>query len=198
MSELKPRNVVTLTLTDDQLFGLQELVGDAWVGKRPGPECDDLEVIRDQLASVQKDKPAPSTFGKNWDGAIRVITDHLYRLGVVQASDSAKQLLGRMIDEDTLALIRSAKERHEELAEHPASGQKYLRKIQVTDEGQVDVYAVLDAFAVTCPARQHAIKKLLCSGLRGKGCELQDLVEARDAVTRAVQLQKNREEEKES
>lgn len=73
-----------------------------------------------------------------------------------------------------------------------ASGSKYLRPVQLID-GRIDVYAVLDAFRVTCPARQHAIKKLLCAGLRGKGDAMQDLSEARDAVSRAVQLQCGRE-----
>ena len=67
------------------------------------------------------------------------------------------------------------------------SGKKYMRTITLVD-GRADVYAVLDAFGVTCPARQHAIKKLLCAGLRGKGDELQDLREARDAVDRAVEM----------
>ena len=69
------------------------------------------------------------------------------------------------------------------------SGSKYLRNIKTTEDGLVDVYAVLDAFAVTCPARQHAIKELLCSGIRGKGDAKQDLSEARDAVDRAIQLE---------
>ena len=94
--------------------------------------------------------------------------------------------------------------------EVPLSGRKYLRQIHLThcyrddlltDSKEfvaiVDVYAVLDAFAVTCPARQQAIKKLLCSGLRGKGSESQDLQEARDAVTRAIQMQANREDRSE-
>lgn len=72
------------------------------------------------------------------------------------------------------------------------SGSKYLRDIS-TVSGKVDVYAVLDAFAVTCPARQHAIKKLLCAGLRDKGGELQDLTEARDAIDRAIQMQQVRD-----
>ncbi len=72
------------------------------------------------------------------------------------------------------------------------SGQKYLRKMTCLVDGNADVYAVLDAFQVTCPARQHAIKKLLCSGLRGKGDSLQDLREARDAVARALQMEESR------
>ena len=59
----------------------------------------------------------------------------------------------------------------------------------------VDVYAVLDAFQVTCPARQHAIKKLLCAGLRGKGDALQDLREAKVSVQRAIELEQVRAEE---
>lgn len=68
------------------------------------------------------------------------------------------------------------------------SGSKYLRQMLHLVDGRADVYAVLIAFNVTCPARQHAIKKLLCSGIRGKGDCLQDLREARDAIDRAIQI----------
>jgi hypothetical protein len=78
------------------------------------------------------------------------------------------------------------------------SGSKYLRRINSSIEKgefvKADVYAVLEAFQVTCPARQHAIKKLLATGLRDKGSQLQDLKEALDAVSRAVELQQGREE----
>lgn len=69
------------------------------------------------------------------------------------------------------------------------SGSKYLRKIVGQFNGCMDVYAVLLTFSVTCPAKQHAIKKLLCSGLRGKGDSIQDLFEARDAIDRAIDLE---------
>jgi len=72
------------------------------------------------------------------------------------------------------------------------SGSKYLREMRCLVDGRADVYSVLEAFAVTCPARQHAIKKLLCSGIRGKGGAIQDLQEARDAVERAIQMQQVR------
>lgn len=79
------------------------------------------------------------------------------------------------------------------MAETPnKSGAKYLREINCLIDGKADVYAVLVAFNVTCPARQHAIKKLLCAGIRGKGGEGQDLSEALDAVTRAVQIQQEK------
>lgn len=74
-----------------------------------------------------------------------------------------------------------------------SSGNKYHRRIVgFTGETVVDVYHVLEAFQVTCPARQHAIKKLLCSGIRGKGDCLQDLHETIDAINRAIELETNR------
>jgi hypothetical protein len=69
-------------------------------------------------------------------------------------------------------------------------GRKYLRTIRPAIPGsgepiQIDVYCVINAFAVTCPATAHAIKKLLCAGQRGKGDELADLRGAMDALWRA-------------
>lgn len=54
----------------------------------------------------------------------------------------------------------------------------------------VDVYCVLRAFGVTCPAQQHAIKKLLLPGKRGKGDFEQDMREAIIAIQRAIELNK--------
>lgn len=72
------------------------------------------------------------------------------------------------------------------------SGSKYLREVVCVVGSKIDVYAVLEAFDVHCPARQHAIKKLLCSGIRGKGNASQDLKEARDAIDRAIQMHESR------
>src|SRR6185312_3071778 len=65
------------------------------------------------------------------------------------------------------------------------SGNKYHRTIYgLKSHGHhrshlvVDVYCVLSAFIVTSPGLQHAAKKLLCAGLRGKASRLQDLREA--------------------
>lgn len=52
-----------------------------------------------------------------------------------------------------------------------------------------DVYDVLAAFNVTCPAVAHAVKKLLCAGQRGHKDRLTDLQEAAVALTRAVELE---------
>jgi hypothetical protein len=58
---------------------------------------------------------------------------------------------------------------------------------------QLDVYDVLQAFDVRCPARQHAIKKLLAAGLRGAKDEETDLREACDSVLRALELKRDAE-----
>lgn len=71
------------------------------------------------------------------------------------------------------------------------TGNKYVREIASrttpTCRIKVDVYCVLKAFDVTSGPVAHAVKKLLCPGSRGKGSYRQDLVEARDAITRAIE-----------
>jgi len=77
------------------------------------------------------------------------------------------------------------------VSDEPHTGNKYHRTIHGVDGSTalVDVYSVIEAFNVTCPARQHAIKKLLCTGIRGKGDAQQDLKETADAIMRARQLE---------
>lgn len=52
----------------------------------------------------------------------------------------------------------------------------------------VDVYWILKAWEVADPCVQHAIKKLLCAGARGAKSKDKDLKEARDSITRAIEL----------
>ena len=61
----------------------------------------------------------------------------------------------------------------------------------------VDVYRVLSLFDVKSHAVGHAIKKLLCAGLRGaKGYE-QDLLEAKASIDRELaMLAEDKEQEK--
>lgn len=78
-------------------------------------------------------------------------------------------------------------------------GRKYLRTICDATGGeprrcQVDVYAVIEAFGVTCPAVAHAIKKLLAAGQRDKGDVIADLTGAIAAINRAIELEKLRHE----
>lgn len=48
----------------------------------------------------------------------------------------------------------------------------------------IDVYRTLSAFSVTDPACQHAIKKLLCMGLRGHKDAITDLDDAIDSLSK--------------
>lgn len=49
----------------------------------------------------------------------------------------------------------------------------------------IDVYRVLELFAVTDPCIQHAVKKLLVAGGRGAGKDIgQDIQEAIDTLER--------------
>ena len=57
--------------------------------------------------------------------------------------------------------------------------------------GSHDVYDVLTAFGVTCPAVAHAVKKLLCAGQRGHKDRLTDLREAMTAIARAAELERS-------
>ena len=71
---------------------------------------------------------------------------------------------------------------------------KYLRTI-TNKNGEsiiVDVYDVLEAFQVTCPALQHLSKKALCAGLRGHKSAAEDLVDIWNSAERAIQLNGNR------
>ncbi len=75
---------------------------------------------------------------------------------------------------------------------------KYERVFQTHDRNGIpsyclgDVYTVLEAFKVNCPGIQHAVKKLLCCGLRGSKSALQDLEEAKQSIERAIELEKGR------
>lgn len=63
---------------------------------------------------------------------------------------------------------------------------KYNRPIK-TREGCVDVYDVLLAFNVRCPAIQHAVKKLLAAGQRGDKTYEVDLREAVFSIERGIE-----------
>lgn len=71
------------------------------------------------------------------------------------------------------------------VAATPKPQSKYDREVKGVT---VDVYDVLKAFGVTCPALQHAAKKVLCAGLRGHKDTSKDIREAIEALERAGQL----------
>ena len=57
----------------------------------------------------------------------------------------------------------------------------------------MDVYDVLVAFDVRCPALQHLIKKALCAGIRGHKDIHQDLVDIKNSAESAIRLQIGRD-----
>ena len=72
-----------------------------------------------------------------------------------------------------------------------ATGSKYDRTIEAKYKNEnivTDVYRVLDAFDVKSKPRGHAAKKVLCAGLRGKGDEFSDIVEAIDALLEDAEM----------
>lgn len=80
----------------------------------------------------------------------------------------------------------------------PLNFNKYQRVIRGVDDCSFvlsDVYDVLKAFDVRCPALQHLIKKALCTGLRGHKTREQDLQDIIDSANRALELNKEDEDE---
>lgn len=79
------------------------------------------------------------------------------------------------------------------------SGSKYVRKVRscITREviGEIDCYSVADAFAVDEMPLNHALKKILCAGVRGKGNRMQDITEAIDALKEQLKIEGVREME---
>lgn len=63
---------------------------------------------------------------------------------------------------------------------------KYQREIK--PGVMVDVYDVLVAFNVTCPAMAHAIKKCLAPGQRGVKGVTQDKEEAIKSIQRSIEM----------
>lgn len=73
---------------------------------------------------------------------------------------------------------------------HAIAGDTKPNKYTRTVKGvQVDVYDVLEAFGVTCPALQHLAKKALNAGLRGHKDTLTDLDDIIASAKRAKELE---------
>ena len=115
-----------------------------------------------------------------------VVIDNLKRFSFTKGSiitlyvdDGSDRPLFKSIVEDEVFYVSL------EEIEKIAGTNKYARTIHGVE---VDVYDVLVAWNVTCPAIQHAIKKLLMPGKRGSKDKLQDLEEAGQAIERAIEL----------
>ena len=103
--------------------------------------------------------------------------------GIVKMDD------GKMEPIPTPARIAWLKEQASNAEEAFDRGKQ--NKYQRTIKGfTVDVYDVLVAFGVTCPAMAHAIKKMLMPGQRGSKDAEQDKREAIQAIDRSIELSK--------
>lgn len=97
------------------------------------------------------------------------------------------------------AVLRHLQEREAHYEEILASlpenrgGKKYLRELKGLKDGKADVYTVIETFAVSRSGCQQALKKILCTGQRGKADVLQDLREAIDALVRDVEIEIDRQ-----
>ncbi len=80
------------------------------------------------------------------------------------------------------------------------SSNKYMVKIVGRTEDNepvsvlVDVYDVLKAFSIDCPALAHALKKMLKPGSRGHKDSIQDKQEAIVSIWRSIDMEKQDEE----
>lgn len=72
----------------------------------------------------------------------------------------------------------------------PLNAAKYPHYYRRVPKGvtHLDVYRVVDLFEVRRSAVAHAVKKLLCTGVRGGKDELADLREARDSLSRQIEM----------
>lgn len=73
---------------------------------------------------------------------------------------------------------------------------KYNRTMTNVDGDTItcDVYDVLRAFDISDPALQHALKKLLCMGLRGHKDTSTDLYEAMESLEKLRTYRSNIDE----
>jgi len=112
---------------------------------------------------IKRDKEPK--FGKNEDGSMKLIKSNLPEI-----PDSCE-------DEKPPYYIEK-------------DGGKYHREIIGLDgtKTTVDVYRILDAFNTGCAATDHAIKKMLCAGLRGHKDKLTDYDNAIESLQAAKEL----------
>lgn len=67
------------------------------------------------------------------------------------------------------------------------SGRKYFRRIPTNASGESDIHAICDAWD-TPHGLAHAVKKILCAGMRGGKSREQDLQEAIHAIERELEF----------
>lgn len=83
----------------------------------------------------------------------------------------------------------------------PANAKTYSHYYKRLPRGSthVDIYRVIQLFNVPAGPLDHAVKKLLCAGGRGRTAKSykQDLIEARDSICRALEMLEEDERDQE-
>ena len=89
---------------------------------------------------------------------------------------------------ESVSIVNRDIERHKDV-------NPYHRTLHSIDGHKVvaDVYRVLDAFDTGSAEIDHAVKKLLCGGLRGSKGKLQDYSEAIKSIEAAIKLAEQKE-----
>lgn len=110
---------------------------------------------------------------------------------VVDAENKRLSELNADLDEENSSLLSAMNE--QQFPVTPSNQPLFPHYFRaVPNASHVDVYWVLKAWDVTDPCVQHAIKKLMAAGMRGAKDKMKDLKEARDSITRALELEETK------
>lgn len=149
---------------------------------KPTTECEGSEYLRKELAVFGYTESEIQEFVRHVDAEVargtgRIVAEALVFKGAMYNRAQHTADKDKNTHDPRTKYLRKA---------YPVDGQ-----VHTDDNGHqyilIDVYAVLQAFAVASHALGHAIKKLLCAGIRGKGNKMQDLTEAKVAIDRGIQ-----------
>lgn len=88
--------------------------------------------------------------------------------------------------------IEESPKKQEKFDDNPKYDKKLIDKYDNSVFIVGDVYTVLEAFDVRCPALQHAAKKILNPGKRGHKDVMEDLIDIKHSIDRAIELEKGR------
>lgn len=143
------------------------------VEERYTKTSDDLAKLKSQYDDLSDEyvNQDPSYSGEDYENLLAI------RDNLVEENES---LIAEMESSALLAKKRTTPS-NQPLFPH------YYR--EVPNSTHVDVYWCMKAFDVHCPCTQHAIKKLFAAGVRGAKNKTKDLQEARDSITRALELE---------
>jgi len=139
------------------------------------PTRQEQQLRENQLAFVQQHLPLSIEGASHEEESL----DEL--MAAIEASDELNETFNTPAPTRRTALPR-ARPRHPQ----------YFKDVSHLDI--IDVYRVLELFKVTDHAIGHAVKKLLCAGLRGSKPVEQDVQEALTALTRWVEMRDEDEE----